>query len=158
MGWGGVPASNPKETVAAHTRRGHPWPPLGPLGHLGPPLASFGPPLASFGPPLASFGCLWLSLERLWAPFGSLEGAVGPSLGGLWDPFWASWAALGRLVDFIENWMSLSEQMWPKYRACAQKQASQNSPADLLGSTGSTGNAVILGWSHPGFHTRRGPG
>ena len=73
---------------------------------------------------------LWLSLERLWAPFGSLEGAVGPSLGGLWDPFWASWAALGRLVDFIENWMSLSEQMWPKYRACAQKQASQNSPAD----------------------------
>ena len=49
--------------------------------------------------------CLWLSLERLWAPFGSLEGAVGPSLGGLWDPFWASWVALGRLVDFIENWM-----------------------------------------------------
>ena len=102
--------------------------------------------------------CLWLSLERLWAPFGSLEGAVGPSLGGLWDPFWASWAALGRLVDFIENWMSLSKQMWPKYRTCAQKQASQNSPADLLGSTGSTGNAVILGWSHSGFHTRRGPG
>ena len=82
--------------------------------------------------------CLWLSLERLWAPFGSLEGAVGPSLGGLWDPFWASWAALGRLVVFIENSMSLSEQMSPKYRACAQKQASQNSPADLLGSTRSS--------------------
>ena len=35
-----------------------------------------------------------------------------------------------KIVDFIGNWMSRSEQMWPKYRACAQKQASQNSPAD----------------------------
>ena len=70
--------------------------------------------LGSFGVPLGSFG---VPLGHPWAPFGSLWGA----LDSLWLP-------LGRLLDFIEKWTSLSEQMLPKYRAGRQNQASRYSP------------------------------
>ena len=44
--------------------------------------------------------------------------------------FMPPWTALGRLLDFIENWTSFSEQMWPIYHACAQNLASRSSPPD----------------------------
>ncbi len=101
------------------------WLPLGYLGlplalwdGLGLPLAPFGVPLGSLwgalGPPLAPFGVPW-------TPFGSLSGALGlplAPLGWLWAPFgrpWGPletpWVALWRLLDFVENWTSLSEEM-----------------------------------------------
>ena len=60
------------------------------------------------------------------APSGVPLGSLGRPLGQSGTP----WTALGRLLDFVENWTSLSEQMGRISAACAQNIASRNSPGD----------------------------
>ena len=81
----------------------------------------------------AVFGPLWGALGRLWDPLGSFWGTVGLTLvlslalfGKPWDalgvslaPFGPPWGPPWLLFEKLENWTSLSEQMWLKYRACA---------------------------------------
>ncbi len=66
------------------------------------------------------FGSLWLPLgvfgfplAVLWRPLRLLCNV----LGHMWDPFGVPWAALGRLLDFVNKWTSFTEQMCPKYCA-----------------------------------------
>ena len=66
---------------------------------------------ADFGLPLIPFGSLWGALDSLWLPSG-------------------------RLLDFVEKWTSLSEQILSKCAACRQKQASRNSATGASGSRG----------------------
>ena len=72
-------------------------------------------------------------------------------MGCQWDPFGAPWAALGRILDFVEKWTPFSEQMCQIHDTVVQNQASRNSPADPADLLGSAGNGVKLGWSGPGF-------
>jgi len=69
------------------------------------------------GRPLDPFGSLWPSL-----------GVPLAVLGHLWAPFGAPWATLWRVLDFVENWTSFSEQMWRFLDTVVQNQASPDSP------------------------------
>ena len=73
--------------------------------------------------PLVALGCLWGvfgppwdALESLWLSFGA----------PLAFP-WVLCTALGKILDFVGNWTSNSEQMGRITAACRQNRASRNS-------------------------------
>jgi len=117
------------------------WGPFSTLrGVLGLPLAIFG---LRFGPPWGTFGIPFVVLGHPWDPLGAslttLEsiwltlGSILLPLGCLWDAFRPLWVALGYLLAAsgfcLLKWTLFSVQKCLKYRACAQNEASWNSPA-----------------------------
>ena len=96
-----------------------------------------------------------------WAPWGA-PGSLWPSfgvplavLGHLWDPFGTPWVTLWRLLDFVENLMSFSEQMWRFLDTVVQNQASPDSPAVPLHVTSARQSGVRNRCSDP-MSTRAG--
>ena len=54
-------------------------------------------------------------------------GCLGVPLAVLWGPLGLPMGALGKILDFVENWTSNSEQMGRITAACRQNRASRNS-------------------------------
>ena len=161
MGWGGSLPQIPRK----------PWRPtraggiLGllwaPWGTLGPPWPPLGPPWLPLGPPwlpLGVFGSLWndfgLPLALLRVPLAHLWEVFGIPFGRLGLPWGVLWILL-KIGCHFPSKCGQSTAPAHKNKPPRILQRIFSDPPDLLGSTG---NAVILGWSHPGFHTRRGPG
>ena len=91
-----------------------------------------------------------------WAPCGA-PGSLWPSfgvplavLGHLWDPFGAPWATLWRLLDFIENWTSFSEQMCNFLDTVVQNQAPPDSlPVPAVPAVQAVPGKVVSGTAAP---------
>ena len=110
---------------------------------------------AHFGLTFAAFGSQWgtlkLPLAVLWSPLASLWGRFGP----LWGPMASLWVALGSPEPShfkpLEVWTSFSGSMFTVCDACAQDQASQNSPTAASSCPGKWPQELPL---RPHLHTR----
>ena len=103
------------------------WRPLGRLWGL---WFALGCPWAPFGHPL---GSLWLS----WATFSLPLGVLGRPLAPFWSPLGRPWDPLGCLGAPVRSlgrlwglWLALGSSMFTVCDACAQNQASWNTPRE----------------------------
>ena len=122
-----------------------------PWGTLAPPWPPLGPPWLPLGPPWLPLGVI----GSLWNDFGLPLALLRVPLAHLWEVFGIPFGRLG--LPWGVLWILLKLDV--TFRANVAKVPRLRTKTSLpYFSSGSTGNAVILGWSHPGFHTRRGPG
>ena len=96
-------------------------------------------PWLPFGPFGVPWGFFWLPLGVPWGGFGSLWGVSGR----LWDP--GNLGLPGLPLESPYLWTAFPEQMFLKYRTCAQNEAFWNSPAAILRNPGATFYIVDLG-------------
>ena len=119
-----------------------------------------------FGFPWVSLGCLWadiglalapfnpfgLHLAVLWAPFGpfaSLWGGPGLPLAILWAHLAGLWNHFGALWEPVISLgpgppLQTSSSMFTVCDACAQNQASWNTPPEPRESAGATGTGEVV--------------